>query len=208
MLRAVRLLAAARMLSLVGSEVTFVGRMLEVFDRTGSTIWLAAALLAFFGGLAIFGPLGGSLGDRFDRRLVMIVSLLASAVVFGATGLVRDPLAIVVLTLAGAAAFAPFISACQAAVPNLAAEGELAWANGLVLAGQNAGMLLGPALGGLLYSIVGGAATLGLGAVALVAAAALVASIQGSFSGGARRAGRSTRAGRAGRGVAPGPWPR
>ena len=49
----------------------------------------------------------------------------------------------------------PFWSASGAAIPNLVSEEDLSWANRLVALGRNAGIMVGPAIGGLLLASVG-----------------------------------------------------
>ena len=69
------------MLSVAGGEVAFVALMALVFGRTHSAIWGSAALLAVIGTYGLAAPFAGMLGDRFDRRIVMICSDAAGAVV-------------------------------------------------------------------------------------------------------------------------------
>jgi MFS family permease len=62
-----------------------------IFDRTGSAAWVALSLLLTFGVLGFVGPPAGMLGDRFDRRKVMIVSELAGAACFAMMALSDEP---------------------------------------------------------------------------------------------------------------------
>ena len=71
---AVHRLSIGRMLSVAGGEVAFVALMALVFGRTHSAIWGSAALLAVIGTYGLAAPFAGMLGDRFDRRIVMIWS--------------------------------------------------------------------------------------------------------------------------------------
>ena len=71
---AVHRLAIGRMLSVAGGEIAFVALMALVFGRTHSAIWGSAALLAVIGTYGLAAPFAGMLGDRFDRRVVMICS--------------------------------------------------------------------------------------------------------------------------------------
>ena len=68
------------MLSVAGGEVAFVALMALVFGRTHSAIWGSAALLAVIGTYGLAAPFAGMLGDRFDRRIVMVCSDAAGAV--------------------------------------------------------------------------------------------------------------------------------
>src|SRR6185312_7072208 len=82
---AIRRLAGARVVSLTGSEAAWIALMVAVYADTGSTVWMSAALFAAIGTSGIATPLAGSLGDRFDRRRVMIASEVATAAVAGVT---------------------------------------------------------------------------------------------------------------------------
>jgi MFS family permease len=84
---AVRRLALARVISVTGSAAAYTALMFEIYDQTGSSVWLAAALILTEGVTGLVGPLASVLGDRFDRRTVMIVSDLAAAVCFAGMAL-------------------------------------------------------------------------------------------------------------------------
>ena len=90
---AVHRLSIGRMLSVAGGEVAFVALMALVFGRTHSAIWGSAALLAVIGTYGLAAPFAGMLGDRFDRRIVMICSDAAGAVVNLALVFVHAPIA-------------------------------------------------------------------------------------------------------------------
>jgi hypothetical protein len=49
--------------------------MFEIYDQTGSPVWLAAAPIVTEGVTGLVGPLATVLRDRFDRRTVMIESI-------------------------------------------------------------------------------------------------------------------------------------
>jgi MFS family permease len=180
---AVRRVALARVISLTGSQAAFTALLFEMYRRTGSSRWIAAALLVTFGTLGILTPLAGSLGDRFDRRRVMVASDLLGAACFGALAFARSPAALLTLAFLASATESPFFPAVSAAVPNLVATEDLAWANGTISLGASIGYLSGPALGGLLVSVVGAPAVFGMNAVSFVVSAALVASVRARFSG-------------------------
>ena len=82
---AIRRLAAARVISVTGSEAAWIALMVAIYADTHSTVWMSAALFAAIGASGLATPLIGTLGDRFDRRRVMVGSELAAAVVAGTT---------------------------------------------------------------------------------------------------------------------------
>ncbi len=179
---AVRRLALARLISLTGGAAAFAALNFTIYDRTHSPAWLSASLLLTFGVGGLFAPLGGALGDRFDRRRVMIASDLAGMVCFGAMAFVRDPGVLLAIGFVTAVVESPFWSASAAAIPNLVAEQDLAWANGLVQMGGNAGIMLGPAIGGAVLAATGPGPVFAANAVSFAISAALVATVHGRFS--------------------------
>ncbi len=181
--KAVRRLAVARLISITGGAAAYTALMFYVYELTGSATWLSAALFLTFGVSGFFAPLAGAIGDRFDRRRVMIVSDLAGVAVFTAMAFVADPGVLLALAFLSALAETPFWTASAAAIPNLVGPEDLSWANGLVALGRNAGIMLGPAIGGVLVATIGPAWVFGLNALTFVVSAILVASVRGSFAG-------------------------
>ena len=179
---AVRRLALARLISITGGAAAFAALNFTIYERTGSAAWLSASLLLTFGASGLFAPLGGMLGDRFDRRRVMIASDLAGAAAFAAMAFVEDPALLLAIGFVTAVVETPFWSASQAAIPNLVSKDELPWANGLLQLGANAGIMLGPAVGGVLLAVIGSGMVFGLNALSFVLSALVVATVRGRFS--------------------------
>ena len=180
---AIRRLAVARLISITGGAAAYVGLTFAIYERTRSPGWVAATLLLTFGATGFIGPFAGILGDRFDRRAVMIWSDLAGAACFGAMALASDPGILLALAFLSAVAEAPFVSSSGAAIPNLVeSEEDLGWANSLVQMGKFAGISLGPAFGGVLYERIGLGGVLGLNAVSFVVSALLVSTVHGRFN--------------------------
>jgi MFS family permease len=179
---AVHRLSTGRMLSAAGGEVAFVALMALVFGRTHSAIWGSAALLAVVGTYGLAAPFAGMLGDRFDRRIVMIWSDGAGAVVNVVLVFVHAPTALIGLSALAAVAQSPYLSASTAAIPNLVPDDELAWANAVRQRLSNIGFMLGPVAGGVLVATVGGSYAFAFNAVALAASALLAWSVTGSFN--------------------------
>jgi MFS family permease len=183
---AVWLLASGRLISLTGGAAAYTALNFYLYERTGSAVWVAAALFLTFGTIGFASPLAGWVGDRFDRRRVMIVSDLAGAGGFGVMALVDDPGVLLVFAFLSALAEAPFLSASAAAIPNLVPEDDLSWANGLVTVGRQAGILLGPVLGGTLVAGAGPELVFVLNAVSFVISAVMIAGLRGLRFGGSR----------------------
>jgi predicted MFS family arabinose efflux permease len=179
---AVRRLAVARLISIAGGAAAYTALMFTVYERTHSATWLSATLLLTFGVNGFVSPFAGAIGDRFDRKRVMIVSDLLGVVCFAAMAFVRDPAWLLGFAFASAVVETPFWMASGAAIPNLVPEDRLSWANGLVSLGKNLGITVGPAIGGILLPVIGSSWVFGVNAISFAISAALVATVRGRFS--------------------------
>jgi len=179
---AVRRLAAARIISITGGAAAYTALNFEVFDQTGSATWVAAALLLTFGVTGFVGPFAGILGDRFDRKKVLIASDVAGAVAFALMAFGHSPTWLVAWAFVSAIAEAPFWSASEAAIPNVAGEEHLSWANSLLGISRALGITLGPALGGLLVGAIGSSAVFAANAGSFLVSAAIVWSVRARFN--------------------------
>lgn len=183
---AARRLALGRLISLTGGSAAYVALIAAIYGHTGSAAWVSAALFAGVVGSVIGAPGAGWVGDRFDRRRVLIATDLASAAVAGAMALfVDEPAALVGLFGLLAIVTTPFAPASAAAMPNLVGEERIARANSLVAATSSAGYLLGPLAGGLLLGVgVATAMLFAVDAASFVVSALVVVSLRRSFGRG------------------------
>jgi MFS family permease len=179
---AVRRLAAARIISITGGAAAYTALNFEVFDQTKSATWVAAALLLTFGVTGFVGPFAGILGDRYDRKKVLIASDIAGAAAFALMAFGSSPMWLVAWAFISAIAEAPFWSASEAAIPNVAGVEHLSWANSLLGVSRALGITLGPAIGGLLVGAIGSSAVFGLNAVSFLVSAAIVWSVRARFN--------------------------
>jgi len=171
----------ARAISVTGSQVALIALTYQIYDVTGSAVWVSAVFLATFATLGVMTPIGGWLGDSFDRRTVMILSDLGAAAAFLALAFASEPWVLIALALVATLFEAPFLPASQAAIPNLAGDEDLAWANGLVTQAFSLGITVGPLVGGVLVGAVGANLAFAVNAVSFLASAVLVWSVRGSF---------------------------
>ena len=74
-----RLLALATVASAFGTWLAFVALTIDVYDRTGSAVWVSALLIADFLPAIVIGIAASSLVDRLPRRRLMIASDLAAS---------------------------------------------------------------------------------------------------------------------------------
>ena len=175
-------LAAGRAIALTGFEAGWIALMVTVYAKTHSTVWMSGALFVAIGTSGIATPIAGALGDRYDRRRVMIASELAAAACAAAMALTDQPGPLIALAALVGLAEAPFLPASNAAVPNLVSDERLEWANSTLAVGRNLGQLVGPLVGGLVTAAIGTSAVFLLGAAGFLVSAALVWSVSGKFS--------------------------
>ncbi len=194
----IRRLAFGRLISVTGGAAAYTALSFTVWERTHSPATQALALLLTFGVAGILGPFAGALGDRFDRRRVMVLSEAVSAAFFLAMAFAPTPMWMIALAFGSAIAEQPFFSSSRAAIPNLVEdEGQLSWANSLVTIGVHSGIAIGPVLGGVLVVRMGASWVFALNAATFLLSLALTLSIRGRFqqSPEARAAGRAEHGG-------------
>lgn len=131
-----------------------------ITETTSSAVWLSLASAASLLPVALLSPLGGVAADRVNRKLVMIAadggaglfSLMLG--VAALAGFINVPLMLVLLAVrASAQAFHG--PALTAALPNLVPESQLVRINALDQGITSLSSIVGPALGILLYNIIG-----------------------------------------------------
>ena len=180
----IRRIAFGRAISVTGGAAAFTALNFTVWDRTHSPGMQALSLLLTFGVAGILGPFAGALGDRFDRRWVMVWSEAVGAVLFAGMAIAATGATSILIVLAFLAAVAeqPFFSASRAAIPNLLDDPEdMNWANSLVTIGVHSGIAVGPVIGGLLWEAVGPGPVFALNAITFVVSLALTLSVRASF---------------------------
>jgi MFS family permease len=178
----IRRLAVGRLISVTGGAAAYTALMYTVWNRTHSATWQSGTLLLTFGVVGILGPLTGHLGDRYDRRMVLIGSEAVAASFFFAMAFTVRPAVLVPLAFASAIAESPFWSASAAAIPALAEnESDIAGANSLIGVGRNAGIMLGPVIGGLLVASLGASWVVALKGLTVLVSVALTISVRGDY---------------------------
>ena len=118
-----------------------------------ASIWVGALLSAFSLMQFLFSPLLGALSDRFGRRPVLLLSVAGT----GANYLLMAWAPSLAWLFAGrmiAGATAASASAATAFIADVTPPAQRAQRFGLVGATFGAGFVLGPALGGLLLSLI------------------------------------------------------
>src|SRR6266581_3972471 len=178
---AFRALLAGLAVSQAGDWLYNIALVTLVYQRTGSAIWAGVTTAARIVPMVVLGPFGGIVADRFDRRRVMVACDLIRLALMLALALVAAAnlpvvLAPVIAALATAAA-TPYLPSVAATTPRLVAGADLPGANAARAAVTGAGIIAGPALGGVLLLLLGqpalafavNAATFGASAICVLA---------------------------------------
>jgi MFS family permease len=178
----VRRLALGRLISITGTFAAATALTFAIWRETHSSAWVAATDLLVFAVIGFFGPVAGSIADRFDRRRVMMVGEAGAAACWAAMVFVGAPAGLLALAFAAALLESPFFPASSAAIPNLAGPDRVSWANSLIAIGRHAGITVGPLLGGLAVATVGAPAVFAANAVSYAVSVALVWTVRGRYS--------------------------
>ncbi len=155
-----RRLWAGQSINVIGSQITRVALPYQVYVMTGSTLALAALVLAQLVPLLLFTLGGGAIADALDRRRVLVATQ---------AGLASTSLALVLLSLQAqpsvplffavafvASAFSAFDWPARAsATPRLVPAERLRAALALGQLSYNGGSVIGPAVAGVLIGTVG-----------------------------------------------------
>ena len=140
--------------SFVGDAVSMVALVILVVQITGSASAVGGTLVVrLLPTLA--SPLAGVFADRLDRRLVLVTSDLARAVLVLGFIFARDLTTIYMLVFLMGLARSLFNPTIRAAFPSVVGDGDMTRANALISGAFSVSETAGPALGGLLVATVG-----------------------------------------------------
>ncbi|MFJ4675640.1 MFS transporter [Kitasatospora sp. NPDC088783] len=187
-------------LSTLGDRVSFVALPFAVLSIGGSAVDVGLVTAAGLLPLLVFALVGGVWADRIPRRRIMLASDLlrcavqAAVAVLLLTGTARVGLLALLMALFGVAdAF--FLPASTGLLPLLVPADRLREANALSGFVQSTGLVVGPALAGLLIAAVGPGGALAMDAASFAVSAAVLARLgavdgavaAGGVDGGAER---------------------
>jgi MFS family permease len=162
--------------SFVGDAVSMVALVVLVVEITGSASAVGGALVARLLP-TIASPLAGVVADRVDRRVVLVASDLARAVLVLGLVFARDLATIYVLVFLMGLARTVFNPTVRAAFPSVVGGGDLTRANALISGTFSTSIMVGPALGGLLVATVGVDVAFVLDAVTYLVSAILLSTV-------------------------------
>jgi MFS family permease len=175
-----RLLWAGQTVSQIGDAAFVVALGWRAFTLTGKASSLGIVLMVESLGLVATLLIGGVLADRYSRKLLLIGSDGARALVIATLALVDASgqltfgvlIGFVALHGLGSGLFQP---AFGGILPLLVDDPSLGSANALVGISRQAAFVVGPAIAGLVYGIAGSSAIFAVDAASFVVSALFVA---------------------------------
>jgi MFS family permease len=163
-------LLVSQSVSAGGDAVSATALPLLVLALTGSGIAMGIVAAINTGADFVMGTIAGALADRGDRKRMMFGADLGRAIftaLIPLSELLHGPtMAVIVLVAAPLAILRAFFRAGYlASMPNLVGRSQLARGNGILEVAFSASFILGPAIAGLLVSVIGPGLTLAVDAV-------------------------------------------
>jgi MFS family permease len=146
-----------QLVSTIGDALTSLAAGIIVFQRTGSILNVGIMLMVSSVPTLVFGLIAGVFVDRFDRKMIMIVSVIIRAALVAAIpislSLSGDILWLYVIVLLSASVQQFFDPANDSVLPEIATDEELGAANSLMAIAQFGSTAIGFAMAGLLIGI-------------------------------------------------------
>ncbi len=149
-----------QMISLIGSQLTSFGLGIWVYERTGSaTDFALISVAAFLPGI-LLAPIAGAIVDRYDRRIVMLISdavagvstaLLAVLLFTGGLQIWHIYLAALISSSASAFQYPAYSAAITLLIP----KSQYGRAAGMGSFAEGVSRFIGPALAGVLVTASG-----------------------------------------------------
>ncbi len=177
---------SARTISFAGTGITGVVLPVLVYRMTGSAADVAALTVLETCPYLVFGLIAGALADRENRKKMMVawsgVAALLLASIPAVSALHVLTVAQVFLVAFGiGTAFVWFDAANFGSVPALVDRAQLPAALSMIASSGTLALLIGPALGGILLTVMPAPYSLGFDAASYVISALLIASIRRPF---------------------------
>jgi MFS family permease len=155
-----RLLFIGRLVSFFGSMITIVAFPYQVYQLTHSVLLVGVLGVLEFAVILLFAMLGGALADAADRRSMVLLTeagLMACSLILAGNAAVANPQVWILFAIAAVWGGLDAVQrpSLDAMLPRLVDRDELAAAAALNNLRGTLGMILGPALGGVLLAVIG-----------------------------------------------------
>lgn len=153
------LVVAGQIISLFGNAVMRFALPIHLLNMTGSAAILGVVSGCAFVPLAIMSPIGGIIADRVNKRNIMVfLDFFTSGltilflILYGKVNLTGMILILLFMLYGISGAYQPSV---QASIPALVSAEKIMSANAIINMISSLSGLLGPALGGIAYSMWG-----------------------------------------------------
>ncbi|QUH30117.1 MFS transporter [Vallitalea guaymasensis] len=148
-----------KLVSLFGTRIYGFAMGLYILKITGSALNFSISILLSTIPALIFGPIGGVIADRVDRKkMVLLADFFSGVIMFIAFGLSQifglELWIIYMSTVLLSILNALFATAFDAALPNLVDESSLSKVNSYNQAMNSLTGVLAPIIGGIVYALV------------------------------------------------------
>lgn len=169
----------ANAVSNVGDGFHTIAAMWWIKVHTGSDGLVAGVALAKGLTAVLLAPFAGALVDRYDRRMVMLWSNLARALIVALLGALAltdqlEPSVLIVASAGLAALDTLFGPAFSSSIPNIVGLDQLAPANSSLQIAGTLASITGPALGGIAVATIGSGGAFLADALSFALAALLI----------------------------------
>lgn len=145
-----------------------------ILQMTGSPAWVGVTAFAQLGPSVLAAPVGGALADRWDRRKLLLASLVVQAamtVVLGAAWQWQwPPIAFVAVVAVSGSIFGATVPLWYSLIGDLVAPSELRGAITINAAQFNTARAVGPAVAGIVLAVFGPGAAFLLNGLSFVLA--------------------------------------
>lgn len=144
----------------IGRQITVVAVPFQVFELTGSTFLVGLLGLVQLGPLLLASGIGGAVVDAVDRRTLLAIAQIGTAVTalgLALNAMLDSPIVWLIFVLSGLnAALATLDYPTRSAlVASMVGREMLPSATALLQTVENVNKMLGPAIGGLLIAVLG-----------------------------------------------------
>ena len=184
------LVVIGQIISLSGNAIIRFALPLYLLNLTGSSALYGAVTACAFLPAILLSPVGGMVADRVNKRNIMVILDFFTAAVILAFRLLMDKgnlvllLTVTLMLLYGiAGAYQPSV---QASIPALTSQEHFMAANSIINTISSFASLIGPVLGGILYSAYGLGRILWVCMICFLLSAVMEIFIQIPFRGQAR----------------------
>ncbi len=131
----------------IGGNMVLYGLTVQVYSLTNSTSAVSLLILTFLVPSVLLSAVAGVYVDRLDRRLILIVTNLLRAVMFGLLYFIGNSLIVILILNVGVSTVTTFFAPAEASmIPVLVKRNQLLAANGIFTLTLNAAFALGFAL--------------------------------------------------------------